>query len=228
MKRVTFTIDGREVAAAGGRRLLWAALDAGITIPHLCALEQMPLPFGGCRLCLVEVDGAPEPVTACSLPVASGLRVRTDTPLVRRLVRRSFELILSAHPLPCRGCHAHGHCGLQDIAAKLDLKLRHPGLETVVKKLPLDDSHPGIIFDPSFCVLCGLCVYLCNDVEKAHAIDFVRRGLDMSVGTAQGRPLALTSCTSCMRCTEVCPVGAFRRKGGGKTANRVEKRRKMG
>jgi formate dehydrogenase major subunit/NADH-quinone oxidoreductase subunit G len=222
MDTVTLTIDGKNVTSAGDRKLLWAALDAGIYIPHLCALEEMPLAHGGCRLCFVEIEGRSGPVTSCSVSVEHGMVVHTDTPAVRRLVKRSFELILSNHPLPCRGCHAHGACKLQDMARRLHLKLSHPRLEKAVRRYPLDDSHPDIIFDPSYCVLCGLCVYVCNEVEKAHAVNFELRGMDMKVGTFGGLPLAETTCTSCMRCTDVCPVGAFRRKAPSPEGERGE------
>jgi bidirectional [NiFe] hydrogenase diaphorase subunit len=222
MDTVTLTIDGKNVTSAGDRKLLWAALDAGIYIPHLCALEEMPLAHGGCRLCFVEIEGRSGPVTSCSVSVEHGMVVHTDTPAVRRLVKRSFELILSNHPLPCRGCHAHGACKLQDMARRLHLKLSHPRLEKAVRRYPLDDSHPGIIFDPSYCILCGLCVYVCNEVEKAHAVNFELRGMDMKVGTFGGLPLAETTCTSCMRCTDVCPVGAFRRKAPSPDGERGE------
>jgi len=212
METVTLTIDGKEISSPGDRKLLWTALDAGIYIPHLCTLEEMPLAHGGCRLCFVEIEGRREPVTSCSTPVEDGMVVRTDSPRLRRLVQRSFELILSNHPLPCKGCHAHGACTLQDMARRLHLKLSHPHIEKVARRYPLDDSHPEIIFDPSYCILCGLCVYMCNDVEQARAINFELRGMDMKVGTFGGLPLADTTCTSCMRCTDVCPVGAFRRK----------------
>jgi len=212
MDNVTLTIDGQEVTAPKGRKILWAALDAGIYIPHLCGIEEMPLAHGGCRLCFVEIEGRSEPVTSCSTPVEDSMVVHTRTPQVRRLVKRSFELILSNHPLPCKGCHAHGSCGLQEIAKKMGFKLRHPGLEKVVQRYPIDDSHPRIIFDPSYCVLCGLCVYMCNEVEKARAINFEYRGMEMKIGTYRGVPLASTSCTGCMLCTQVCPVGAFRQK----------------
>jgi bidirectional [NiFe] hydrogenase diaphorase subunit len=210
MQQVTLTIDGKKVTAPRGRKLLWVALDEGFYIPHLCSLEEMPLSFGGCRLCFVEVEGREDPVAACSQPAEDGMVVRTGTPRVRALARRSFELILSNHPLPCKGCHANGRCGLQDIARRMRFKLAHPGLAKAARKHPVDDSHERIIFDPNTCILCGLCVYMCNEVEKARAINFEYRGMDMRVGTCENIPLAQSSCTSCMRCVQVCPVGAFR------------------
>jgi len=212
MNIVNFTIDGKQIFAPAGRKVLWIALEEGFYIPHLCALEEMNIPYGGCRMCFVEVEGIEEPVLSCNLSAEDGLAIRTDTPQARKLQKRAFELLLSNHPLPCKGCHAHGKCSLQEIALHLHFKLAHPRLEKINKTYPVDSSHPKIIFDPNYCILCGLCVYMCNEVEKARAINFERRGIETKVGTFKNIPLSQTSCTGCMKCVNVCPVGAFRRK----------------
>jgi len=209
--RVAFTIDGREVSAPRGTKLLWAARDAGVYIPHLCAVEEAQEPLGACRLCFVEIEGEEEPAVACNVAVAQGMAVRTGTPAVRRLVRRSFELILSAHPVSCKGCRALRACGLREVARRAGLSMRRPP-HARAADLPVDDSHPLIRFDPRTCVLCGRCVRECNEVEKAHAIDFARRGMELRVSTFMDGPLAESPCTSCMRCVRACPVGAFSAK----------------
>ena len=116
MSDVVILIDGREVRTRKGRRVLAAALDAGIEIPHLCGVETEALPFGACRLCYVEVQGRDRPVTSCELEARDGLVVSTRSPAVDRLVSAAFHLILSTHPLPCKGCPGHKRCVLQDIA----------------------------------------------------------------------------------------------------------------
>ena len=79
MDHVTLEIDGKTITAPQGRPVLWAAVAAGIDIPHLCARQDRPLPFGGCRLCYVEVEGQSRPVTSCTLGAEAGMVIRTRT-----------------------------------------------------------------------------------------------------------------------------------------------------
>jgi formate dehydrogenase major subunit/NADH-quinone oxidoreductase subunit G len=208
VSEVRIVVDGREVRAAGGRRVLGAALDAGIYIPHLCGVETGPIPFGACRLCYVEIEGRDGPVTSCSVGVEDGMVVRTRSAAVDRLVASAFYMLLSTHPLPCRGCPGHKRCELQRIARERGLKLKHGRYPTILPDLPVDESHPTIRLDPNRCVLCGECVRVCAE-EGIHALDFVGRGLSTRVGTFSGVPLAETRCTGCGRCVDVCPVKAL-------------------
>lgn len=208
MSEVVITIDGREVRTPGGRRVLAAALEAGIYIPHLCGVETHPLPHGSCRLCYVQVEGRGEPVTSCTLEASEGLVIRTRSEAVDRLVRSAFHLLLSTHPLPCEGCPGHKQCALQDIAKAHHLKLKHSIYPTILPDLPTDGSHPRIGLDPNRCVLCGECIRVCDE-EGAHALGFVGRGLTTRIGTFDGLPLAETRCTGCERCAQVCPVKAL-------------------
>jgi bidirectional [NiFe] hydrogenase diaphorase subunit len=104
MDTVNLTIDGNPITAPEGEKILWAALDNGIYIPHLCALRWAEEPFAGCRLCFVEVEGRSQPVTACTEPVAEGLVVHTDTPEVKRLRRTAAELLIAAECPDCGAC----------------------------------------------------------------------------------------------------------------------------
>jgi len=209
---VQITIDDRSLEVPAGQTILRAALDAGIDIPHLCYHEDLPLPHAGCRLCLVEVEGWPRPVTSCSKLVADGMVVHTRSALIDRLVARSFQLIMSTHPVDCKNCSANKSCGLQDISRSRKLKLNSKPLPKILPDYPVDDSHPRLRLDPNLCVLCGQCVYVCNEVEGAHALDFSARGMAMHIGTAYGEPLAESPCTGCLKCVEVCPVGALSAK----------------
>jgi formate dehydrogenase major subunit/NADH-quinone oxidoreductase subunit G len=211
-KMVTFYLDDKPVQARAGEKILWAALDAGVTIPHLCAMREREEPFGACRLCFVEVEGRELPVTACSEPVTERLRVRTTSERVNRLRRTAFELLMSHHDLDCRNCPANRRCALQDLAKVLKVSLRPKRLRKLPTEIPVDSSHPEIVLNPNRCVLCGKCVWVCQQVLKTGALDFVLRGIQTRVAPFQMEPLAQSHCTGCASCADVCPVGALTRK----------------
>lgn len=208
MDKVSLTIDDIAIRAPKGERLLWAALDNDIYIPNLCAIRQAEIPFGGCRLCFVEIEGRNSPITACSQVVEEGMIVRTNTPKVRRLRRTAFELLLSHHALDCRNCAANGHCELQRIASRLGLKLRSRRFRPIPRSLPVDSSHPLFVYDPNKCVLCGKCVWQCNE-KGAGNIDFAFRGIDTMVSPFVNMLMEDSICNNCMECIDICPVGAL-------------------
>ena len=212
--KVTLTIDGVQVKARQGERILWAALDAGIYIPNLCAIRGVNPPLAGCRLCFVEIEGRPDLVTACTEPVADGLVVKTSTPRVNRLRRTAFEFLISHHPVDCGNCAKNRKCELQKIASHLRLKLKPKRLPTIPKSLPLDSSHPLFIYDPNKCVLCGKCVWACGKWGTGE-LKFAFRGIDTVVSTFGNVPLIESSCNSCAQCVAVCPVGALVPKAAG-------------
>ncbi|MFH1087060.1 MAG: 2Fe-2S iron-sulfur cluster-binding protein [Chloroflexota bacterium] len=208
MNQVRISIDGHEIKAAEGQRLLWAALDNGFYITNLCAVKGEEPPWASCRLCFVEVGGVDSPVAACTQPVADGMAVRLDTPKVRRLQRAAFELLLSHHHLDCRRCARDRGCALQDIARRLKFKLKLTRYRLVPRDLPVDSSHPLFVFDPNQCVLCGKCIRVCQQQGTA-VLDYAFRGIDTRVSTFAGMPLAETKCNSCLACVAVCPTAAL-------------------
>lgn len=224
MKSVTLTIDGKEIRAPEGERLLWVALDNGIYIPNLCALREAKEPAAGCRLCFVEVQGwrrpslaeATEgrPVTACTEPVRDGMVVNTQAPTVRRLTRTAFELLMSSHPVDCAHCAANKKCELQKIASHLGLKLKSNRFRRLEQQLPVDYSSPVFVYDPNKCVLCGRCVWVCRERLGIGVIGFARRGFPRMVTTFGNKPIAESKCQGCGECVEVCPVGALAFKEG--------------
>ena len=210
MRTVTLTIDNLRVHAPEGSMLLWAALDKGIYIPNLCALRECVVPFAGCRLCFVEIAGYPEPVTACTEPVREGLVVSTHTENVLTLQRTAAELILSAHHVDCGHCGKNKTCELQKIAVHLRMKLKPRRLRSLPRMVPLDTSHPLFTYDPSKCVVCGRCLWVCKEKGKGGVLNFAYRGFDMVVTTFGRAPDADACCYECEQCVAACPVGAIR------------------
>lgn len=203
-------IDGQEITMNLGEKILWAALGSGVYIPHLCAIQEADLPFGGCRLCFVEVevDGKREMVASCSEPIKTGMKIYTDTEKITRLRKMAFELIMSDHHIDCKNCAKRKECELIKIASFLKMKLQPKRLRSIARDFPIDDSHPLFTYDPRKCVKCGKCVWMCHQLERSF-LDFENRGFEMIPATFDHIPLSSTGCDSCLECVRVCPTGAL-------------------
>jgi len=214
MKEVSLTIDGKKIKANEGEKILWVALENGIYIPNLCAIREKIQPSASCRLCFVEVKGENEPVIACTETVKEGMVVNTRGKNALRLVRTAAELLLASHPVDCGHCLKNRSCELQKIAKHLGIKLKTKRFRKLLRNLPIDESSPLFIYDPNKCVLCGKCVWVCQEKLGFGAIGFTRRGFKRMVSTFQDKPIAETTCGQCTGCVKVCPVGslAFKNK----------------
>ncbi|MEN8245341.1 MAG: 2Fe-2S iron-sulfur cluster-binding protein [Thermodesulfobacteriota bacterium] len=178
MSKITLEIDGIKVPATDGITLLEAAQSAGIYIPTLCHHEKLE-PFGGCRLCIVEVDerGWAKLVVSCVYLVADGLVVRTRSDKIDRIRKTILELLLA---------HA-------------------PDAE-VLKELAQEYGADKDRFekDPSFCIHCGLCVRYCAEVKQKHAVGFVDRGIRKEISFIP--EIAARECNACKECFPLCPT----------------------
>ena len=201
-------IDGREVKAAKDEKVLWAALDNDIYIPNLCAIREASSPFAACRLCFVEIEGKKTPVTACTELVKEGMVVNTKGEKALRLARTALELILASHPVDCAHCSKSGSCELQKIAKYLGVKLNTKRLRKILPALPIDSSSPLFIYDPNKCVLCGKCVWVCQEKLGMRKIGFAYRGFYRMITTFGDEPMAESGCQYCRECVTICPVGA--------------------
>ncbi len=206
---ITFAIDGNDLTVPAGTSILDAALEAGIYVPHLCHHPDLP-PGGGCRLCIVEVDGVKGVTASCATLVAEGMVVRTQSDQITRLRRLAMELLLVGHPPECGSCQKYLNCELQSLKQYLGVEelrvKRHPRL------LPLRSSDPLFVYDPNKCVLCGRCVRACSDLRGVGVLYYKKRQGEMYISTPENEALADSGCRFCGACAEVCPTGAIQDK----------------
>jgi len=181
MSQILLQIDGKEVSAKEGMTLLEAARSAGITIPTLCTHEKLE-PYGGCRLCLVELEGRgwTRLVVSCVYPVEKNLVVRTRSEKVDRIRKMILQLLLA---------HAPDAFDLQDLA----------------KEYGADKNR--FEKEASFCIHCGLCVRYCAEVKKLNAVGFVDRGIRKEISFIP--EIASKECWNCKECFPLCPTEAL-------------------
>jgi predicted molibdopterin-dependent oxidoreductase YjgC len=160
-------------------------------------------------MCFVEVEGEEKPVASCTVQATDKMKVRTETPAVRRLQNSAFRLLLSTHHVDCRNCKANKKCGLQDIAKFLNIGLKQKTLKQILKDKAMDKSHPCLIFFHNRCVLCGKCISICQRQEQKALLTFAKRGFDTVVSFYGIGKITDISCVTCSRCVEICPAGAI-------------------
>ena len=171
---LNLTIDGKPIQAAPGTLVIDAAKHAGIEVPAFCYYEGLSLQ-AACRMCLVEVEKMPKLMTACTLPVAEGMVVRTETPQVAQARKSMLEFLLANHPLDCPVCDKGGECELQDMT------FRYGAGESrfTETKVHVEEKQwsPVVFFDNPRCILCYRCVRICNEGMGVNALGVINRGV---------------------------------------------------
>ena len=200
---VTLTIDGRTIQAPPGTLVIDAAKHSGIEVPAFCYYEGLTLQ-AACRMCLVEVEKMPKLMTACTLPVAEGMVVRTETPQVAAARKSMLEFLLANHPLDCPVCDKGGECELQDMT------FRYGAGESrfTETKVHVDEKQfsPVVFFDNPRCILCYRCVRICNEGMGVGALGVINRGVVSEIAPNKGDH---RECDECGMCIDICPVGAL-------------------
>jgi bidirectional [NiFe] hydrogenase diaphorase subunit len=178
MSIIHLTIDGKEVETEEGKSLLEAAQSAGISIPTLCHHEKL-VPYGGCRLCMVEVEvrGWTKLVVSCVYPAEADLIVTTQSEKLSKIRKLLLELLLAHAP----------------DSPKIEKMSREYGADK--RRFPQDTS---------FCIHCGLCVRYCAEVVGKHAVGFIDRGIRKEISFIP--EIALKECNDCKACFPLCPT----------------------
>lgn len=210
MEIVKLTIDDKPLVVEKGTTLLEAAKTIGINIPTLCYMKLEDLNFenkpGGCRICVVEVEGRRNLAPACKTECTEGMVVHSHTVRVVNARRTVMELILSDHPAECLTCAKSGECELQTLAQNLGIReIHYKGEQSRYK----GDKSPAIIREMDKCIMCRRCETACNDVQTVGVLSAINRGFEAVVAPAFEMDLDHSVCTYCGQCVAVCPTGAL-------------------
>jgi NADH-quinone oxidoreductase subunit G len=209
MDTVTLTIDGRQVTAAKGKTVLQAAIEAGIQVPYYCYHPALGVD-GSCRVCLVKIEKMPKLQVSCSVPVAEGMVVQTQTPDVVEARAGVFEFLLLNHPLDCPVCDKGGECPLQDFSysfgpdgSRMEFPRRVFDGEGVKADV---DFGPTLMLNRNRCILCTRCVRFMREIDGDAQIGIVDRGNGSEIATFEEQGVHSLISGNLM---DVCPVGAI-------------------
>lgn len=232
--KATLTIDGKSFKVNPGTTVLQASTQNGIYIPSLCAHPELE-PYGGCRLCLVEVEGMRGYPAACTTYAAEGMVVRTQGKALQSMRRDALQFILSEHPSSCliceegkecfkyqetvrkvglttgcRWCPRDGDCELQKVVDFLAVdEIAFP---VSYRGFPLENKDPFYDRDYNLCIYCARCVRVCEEQRKSYVLTLKQRGRSTTVGPAFKWSHVEAGCEFCGACVSVCPTGALSEK----------------
>ncbi len=201
---VNLTIDGKEVKVGKTATIYEAAKEAGVHIPVLCYAKKL-LPYGACRICLVEVEQMKgRLIPSCTTPATEGMVVTTMSDEIRKVRKTVLEFLLVNHVIECPVCDKGGECDLQDLTYEYEVISNR--FEGEKFDLPKDEINPLIERNMNRCVLCGKCARVCDEVVGYGSYSFINRGFETKIATAFDRGL---NCEFCGQCVSMCPVGAI-------------------
>jgi NADH-quinone oxidoreductase subunit G len=202
---VELTVDGRTIQANEGELLVHALARNDIFVPTLCHDAKLD-PYGGCRVCVVELEGSPRPVPACATRAAAGMAVSTNGH-AERLRRTLTEMLLTEHLNPSPGGRPNELTGLAD-----ELGAEAPFALPDAKRKPYDDRNRLMGYDPDACILCNRCVRYTQEVMQCSALSLEGRGAEARIVPTWDRSWLDTECELCGGCLSVCPTGAIYEK----------------
>ncbi|MFQ6019464.1 MAG: 2Fe-2S iron-sulfur cluster-binding protein, partial [Dehalococcoidia bacterium] len=232
------TLDGLEVEAPEGAPLVEVIKQSGIYVPNLCYIDGLP-PYAGCRMCLVEIEGARGLQLSCTAKVQDGMVVRINSPEAREVRKSVLAVILANHSDRCLTCHRvvkckpgdtclrdnvvthrcvtcskNYRCELQTACELVEMAGYEPyvGEERsyyMTEQPPPDQANPFFEFDAQMCIICTRCMRACDEIRHTGAITVAGRGYDTRIAFGSGGPIHDSNCDFCGACIDVCPVAAL-------------------
>ena len=203
-------VDGINVMVEKGATILEAAQKARIKIPTLCYEEELSV-YGGCRLCVVEVEGESLLKPACATEVEENMKINTHSPRVREVRKNLFELIIASHDISCElnclTCSRAGSCDLREVAENIGIT--NIRLSPIDKEYDNDESSYSIVREPNKCITCARCIRKCEEVQDIGIFTTAGRGPSTTVTTFEDKGLGNVECTNCGQCIHSCPTGAL-------------------
>ncbi|MCG6878978.1 MAG: (2Fe-2S)-binding protein [Deltaproteobacteria bacterium] len=207
MSKVKIEIDGKPLNVLEGTTILKAAQDAEINIPTLCHRPDLT-PEGLCRVCVVEVKGAPRLVASCHTPVSDGMVIHTRSPRVVTSRKTVIELLLAGHTGPCVTDECAGDCELHNLAAEQEagaprFRVKKP------RQYAVEEISPYVKRDMGRCILCRRCIRACAQIAKKDIFSMAYRGFLSKVVVDCDIPLNKEVCKDCGICIDHCPTSAL-------------------
>jgi len=205
-KTVKIIMDEKELLVPDGITILEAAQRNNVPIPTLCHHPALSN-WGGCRMCVVEVDGAPKLAASCVMPVREGMEVVTTNERILESRRTVLEFLFAERNHNCMFCPQSGDCELQTLAYELGMD--HLTMSFSFNSFPTDVTSEYMTIDHNRCILCGRCVRACAEIAGTHVLSFHNRGPRNLVGLDLHASRAESTCYGCGVCLQVCPTGAI-------------------
>ncbi len=204
---IHLTIDGKQIEVAEGTTVLRAAQQAGLHIPTLCDHPHLT-PYGGCRLCLVDVKGARTLQPSCTMPATEGMEVTTQNEKIAEARKFVLSMIFSERNHFCPFCQTSGgDCELQNSAYEQDMN--HWMIQPNWNTFQVDASNPYFTYEANRCILCKRCVRTCEELVGNFTLGTEERGASSVLMADHGVPLGESTCVSCGMCVQNCPTGAM-------------------
>lgn len=205
---LTMTIDGKEVSFTEGQTIYEVASQMGKSVPTLCYDDRLEA-FGGCRLCVVEVEGIRNPVASCTTKATAGMVVKTAPQKIEKYRKTLLEMVNSENPelevSPLRGFASQELTTLVHRYGANQGRFQGKTSGTSNKK----DLNPFILRDYDKCISCYRCVRVCAEQEGDYAISMMNRGFQTQITTEFNNDLRDSDCTFCGQCVQTCPTGAL-------------------
>jgi len=203
IQMVELEVNNRKIKVPNGSTILQACAAIGIDIPRFCYHEKLSI-AGNCRMCLVEVAKSPKPIASCAMPVVPGMKVYTNTMMVKKAREGVMEFLLANHPLDCPICDQGGECDLQDQAMVFgsDRGRFYEFKRSVEDK----DFGPFIKTVMTRCIHCTRCVRFATEVAGVPVLGVTGRGNTMEIGTYVSK---LFTSELSGNVIDLCPVGAI-------------------